>query len=117
MQASKSRPDPLSPEGERGSVCFRERRLLVHAPCMWVVALHPRTMSWAMRLGCRKITGKIVHFEHAVLRNLDWLEDGSRPPPLKDDSGTNRTICTICTSDVMVPAPSPSVVRRLHGFF
>ena len=30
--------------------------------------------------------------EHAVLRDLGWLEDGSRPPPLKDDSGT------ICTS-------------------
>ena len=29
---------------------------------MWVVALHPRTMSWAMRLGCRKITRKMVHF-------------------------------------------------------
>ena len=43
-QASKSRPDPLSPERQRRPVCFRERRLLVHAPSMWVVAIQPCTM-------------------------------------------------------------------------
>ena len=38
-----------------------------------------------------------MEVEHAVLRDLGWLEDGSRPDepaPLKDDSGTNcMSVC------------------------
>eukprot|EP00964_Phaeocystis_antarctica_P145377 scaffold111430_cov63-Phaeocystis_antarctica.AAC.2 len=48
--ASKSRPDPLRPERQRRPVCFRERRLLVQAPSVWMVALYPCTMPQPLRL-------------------------------------------------------------------